>query len=215
MDVDAGRLPTRVERLSDKVLLRHIQETRVAFAAEVHRLPSSSAEEHHLFLADGTKFKSARSPDGTKQRSLRDWILADVEWVGGSALHVVRANDWYSVIVLFEGAEARFAGWHVNFQEPLRATPLGFDTRDLVIDIEVAADGAWAWRDADDFERALADGFLPGTVRQHVDVAAVRVVADIEAGRPPFDGSWQTRRPPTLPPLALRDGWFQLTSVDR
>jgi hypothetical protein len=45
---------------------------------------------------------------------------------------------------------------HVNFQEPVRRTTLGFDTVDLVLDLVVAADGTWRADDQRGRERRPA-----------------------------------------------------------
>ncbi len=79
-------------------------------------------------------------------------------WSGVEALHVVQPGDWFSVICLWQ--QATFAGWHINFQRPLRPSPFGWDTEDLVLDIEVAPDGSWALEDRADFEHAVDGGYF-------------------------------------------------------
>lgn len=74
-----------------------------------------------LHVADGTRFKSARAPDGSRQRSLGEWVLADALWSGGEALHVVQPGDWFSVICVWK--QGLFAGWHINFQRPFDPAP--------------------------------------------------------------------------------------------
>lgn len=160
------------------MLLRHLTGGRVAFAMGVRELLADRARVM-LHVADGTRFKSARAPDGSKQRSLAEWVLADAVWSGGEALHVVQPGDWFSVICLWQ--QATFAGWRINFQRPLRPSPLGWDTEDLVLDIEVAPDGSWALEDRADFEHAVDGGYFDRET-QHAVMNAVEEALASEAG---------------------------------
>ena len=42
-----------------------------------------------------------------------------------------------------------FLGWYVNLEEPFRRTPLGFDVRDLQLDILVDPERKWRWKDSE------------------------------------------------------------------
>ena len=43
--------------------------------------------------------------------------------------------------------------WYVNLQEPIRHTPIGFDTMDHTLDIVIYPDmSEWKWKDEDEFE---------------------------------------------------------------
>lgn len=189
---------------SRPVLLRHVTGGRVAFAMGVQELVG----DHGLVMlhvADGTRFKSARAPDGSKQRSITEWVLADASWSGGEALHVVQLGDWFSVICLWQ--QRTFAGWHVNLQLPLRSSALGWDTEDLVLDIEVASDGSWSLEDRGDFERAVEGGHIDRVTRdavlRGVDEALIRLARrDV-----PFSEEWTVPPQPAREPVPLPEGW--------
>jgi predicted RNA-binding protein associated with RNAse of E/G family len=90
-------------------------------------------------------------------------------------------------------------------QDPLRRTRTGFDTSDHVLDLVIARDGSWRWKDEHEFEAACRLGrFTPEeavAVRQAGEAAA----AAVEARAWPFDSEWSEWRPdpnwtvPTLP----------------
>ena len=48
----------------------------------------------------------------------------------------------------------------MNFEQPLRRTPIGFDTFDQKLDLIVMPDGAYRWKDEDELEQAAALGLL-------------------------------------------------------
>ncbi len=118
------------------------------------RVVSDSAERTVLYMAPDTAFRDARAPAGTKVRDLADWVFKDLVWLGGSLFRRTEPDAWHCVDVEFD-ASGEFAGWYVNFQEPLRRTSFSLDTVDLVLDLVVAADGSWRTKDEDDFARGL------------------------------------------------------------
>jgi hypothetical protein len=103
-------------------------------------------------------------------------------------------------------ASWRFVGWYVNLQAPLQATGLGFDTCDLALDVEVAPDGIWAWKDEDDFAEAQALGVLDRAAAAAVRGEGERVIAER-----PWPTGWESWRPDpawTFPPLP--DDWARV-----
>ncbi len=48
----------------------------------------------------------------------------------------------------------------MNFEQPLRRTPVGFDTFDEKLDLIVMPDGTYRWKDEDELEQAAALGLL-------------------------------------------------------
>ncbi len=168
-----------------------------------------------LYQAPDTAFRGGRTPAGTKIRDLSaEWVPVGLVWAGGSLIRLIEPCQWQCVDVEFD-ATGSFAGWYVNFQEPVRRTTLGFDTVDLVLDLVVAADNTWKLKDEDDFERAAAAGQLQQQSVQQVRAAAERMIRLVEAGGPPFsEKHWLTWRPPphwTVP--ALPANWAEPSSI--
>ena len=58
-------------------------------------------------------------------------------------------------------AEDRRRVWYVNLQDPLRRTPLGFDTVDHALDVVVELDrSSWRWKDEEELAEAVRDGLF-------------------------------------------------------
>jgi Protein of unknown function (DUF402) len=60
--------------------------------------------------------------------------------------------DCKAAYAVWHGEGPDLDGWYVNLQEPFRRTARGIDTMDSVLDIVVARDGAWRWKDAEELD---------------------------------------------------------------
>ena len=90
--------------------------------------------------------------------------------------------------------------WYVNFEEPLRRTPIGVDTFDHKLDLLVFPSGGYEWKDEDELEEAAALGLL--------DAEAVRAEARRVLREWPFPTGWEDWRPdPAWPVPQLPAGW--------
>ena len=69
-----------------------------------------------------------------------------------------RPGEAYAIWHFWFGDERAFRGWYVNFQEPFRRTPQGYDTQDLELDIWAPLDGPWEWKDDDVLEERVVGG---------------------------------------------------------
>lgn len=118
-------------------------------------------------------------------------------WPGSSA-----------AVLLFYGEDWSPSHWYVNLEDPLRRSPVGFDTLDHKLDAIVELDGSWSWKDEDQFaeiiERGLLDPGEDGRLRAEAEGAVDRII-----GRePPFDRDWFGWRPDaSWPDPALPGGW--------
>ena len=147
-----------------------------------------------------------------------EWVglghhLVNGTWQGPGILKFIPPDVDHSVW-FFRDDEGRFTEWYVNLEErALRwddGGVAGIDVVDQDLDIVVAPDRTWWWKDEAEFAERLA---LP----EHYwvqDEAAVRaegrrVVKLIEAGEFPFDGTWTDFVPdPAWPvPRTLPPGW--------
>jgi len=184
-------------RSGEVVALRHLNAGRLS-----HVWPTvvvqDSPELVALYLRAGTPtLRRTRLDGGPLDRSLSyedraqmPWRLGPGAWYGSSCLQLHRAGEpcaWWRWL--------DDSGWYVNLQHPLRRTPMGFDTTDHVLDLVVAPDGSWQWKDEAEFEAAERIGRFTreqaAAVRQAGDAAA----AAIEARAWPFDSEWSDWQP--------------------
>ncbi|MBB5998122.1 protein associated with RNAse G/E [Streptomonospora salina] len=91
-----------------------------------------------------------------------------------------------------------FRGWYVNFQEPFRRVPGGFETLDHDLDLKVPADDltGYRWKDTEEFEARAAREELSASAVRAVRVEAGRVAAMLDAGTTWWDQSWLDWRAP-------------------
>lgn len=98
-------------------------------------------------------------------------------WTGTTVLKLRRAHDWYSVWKFFS-TDGTFLHWYVNFETPVLRTDDGVDVNDLQLDIVIAPDGDWRWKDVEHLAptmasaRITADELL-GTLDAAAEVAAL------------------------------------------
>ena len=78
-------------------------------------------------------------------------------------LEIVRENEAHSIWAMWRAGGRPFLCWYVNLQAPIRRAPNGIVTRDHALDIVVAPDGQWRWKDEDHLARMEELGWMtPG-----------------------------------------------------
>jgi hypothetical protein len=136
-------------------------------------------------------------PPGERQLvslASRQWHYRGVP-VRGTSLTFVRRDGWASIAPTWH-PDGRFVHWYVNFQLPAGRWERGYDSLDLVLDLVVAPDWTWGWKDRAHFDDALARGIFDRSVADAIDAEAERVAQDITARRGCFDESWPRWTPP-------------------
>lgn len=116
----------------------------------------------------------------------------------------------YSVIRTWLPGKHRFEGWYVNLEQPWARTPVGFDSRDDVLDVTLSEDlSEWHLKDADELKFAVEVGQFSSTEARAIHATAESAVNDIANRRWPFDdATWRRALPHLLlKPTALPDGW--------
>lgn len=130
------------------------------------------------------------------------------EWRWTRVLIVLEPELYYAVHHFFDADGARFLCWYVNFQLPFKRSPLGFDTRDLALDLVVRPDREWSWKDEDEFAYLIEQGWISREHEERVRAAGDEVLRRIESAAPPFDGRWLDHRLDAYEPiLELEPGW--------
>jgi uncharacterized protein DUF402 len=201
------------------ILHRNTRRGRLAFARPI-RVVSDDERGLLLWTARGTTSMNEVATDGRGTRGMpfTEWVTLTYQlrvgrWQGPGILLFFPPDADHS-IWFFRDDEDNFLNWYVNLEERARrwddGNVAGVDVVDQDLDIVVAPDRSWQWKDEDEFAERLA-------VPDHYwvpDEAAVwaegrRVIKQIEAGDFPFDGTWTDWTPPpqwrTPPPLPA--GW--------
>lgn len=158
------------------------------------------APERQIRLADGSPVPRVVPPgyfNGVKVR------MQDGTYGGGPLLIIWRPGRTHAVHVHWKSESWQPDGFYVNLQAPMTETATGFETTDLFLDIVVDADLNWRWKDEDELEEAVAVGRITAREAEAVRLEGERVVADIEARRWPFDGSYDNWRPDPAWPLPI------------
>jgi Protein of unknown function (DUF402) len=177
-------------RPGDVVQVQSVYRGRVRWAFP-HRLIAYDGERVVLFLAPGAHgVQMGRDADG---RYLERWVRGDDPrehtWSSRHVLKLIRRGEAHSLEVLWDEDWA-FEGWYVNLQAPLVETHDGFDTTDWALDIVVEPNGAWHWKDEDDFAEAQALGVFSAE-----EAAAVRAEGERVVAARPWPTGWEDWRP--------------------
>ena len=144
-----------------------------------------------------------------------NWQLGQWTWRDTTHLQWVPPDSWFSVNAFFDAAgDGRLTRWYVNFQHPMRRTPIGFDTFDLLLDLVVAPDlSRWDWKDEDEYAHGRRLGVVSEADHRAVEKAREEAVAMIDGAVGPFAaerglGTW--RYEPHWPDPQLPTGVLDL-----
>ena len=195
----------------DAVLFRWLPQRRVSRVWPMI-VVEDSAEVVALFIRRGAPTKVRVRPDGSPldhsvryaERFHSPWRLGDGRWHGHDMLMLTRPHAEHAFWA-FYGDDGALAAWYVNLQAPLRRTRLGFDSEDHVLDITIAPDLSWSWKDEDELAEAVRIGRFSAAEAAKIRREGERVVAAIEARTWPLGSGWETWKPnpswprPTLP----------------
>ncbi|MEU0135026.1 DUF402 domain-containing protein [Streptomyces sp. NPDC006296] len=136
----------------------------------------------------------ARSPHGYPVRAGR--------WPRGSALIHQPTGAGHAVFWFF-GRGHDFRGWYVNLEHRIHRGE-DIDVADHELDVVVAPDRGWRWKDERSFaEKTGHPAYWSAEEAVAIRTEGRRVTRLAEAGAFPFDGSWCTFTPPphwTRPP---------------
>ena len=113
-----------------------------------------------------------------------------------------------AAVLLFYGSDWSASHWYVNLEDPLRRSPVGFDTLDHKLDVIVELDGSWRWKDEDQFAEIIERGLLAPEEETLLRAEAQDAVRRIAERERPFDRDWFGWRPdPAWPTPTLPVGW--------
>jgi hypothetical protein len=159
-----------------------------------------------LFLDIGARYRRPGDADGNPTRDYTHSSASiEATWTDHRALHLIRSGGSHSTVAMWDAA-GRFVCWYINFQQPSRRTPLGFDTLDFTLDLVIQPNRVdWHWKDEDEFEHGIQAGWYERSQLDNLKAYGLSIVEKAHAGEPPFADGWEQWRPdpgwtiPTLP----------------
>lgn len=161
-----------------------------------------------LYIPAGARYRRWGALNGHR-------ALVEAEW-RRDTLRLMYPGEPYSIWLSWDGSGAgrSFHGYYINLEEPFRRTPLGFDTNDHTLDIVVAPDLTWRWKDEEEFEERLRTGIYSRDFGHEARETAARVLRLLEERASPFGDGWEHWSPePSWPRPTLLDGWDTTPAV--
>jgi hypothetical protein len=195
-------------RPGETVVRRFLHRDRRIAAAQAARVVADDTRGLLLFVDLGAE--SMRRTDLTG-RPTRHLPVAE-ELALPTMLSPVRRENLRSLLLLPPGAphavswswhaDGTFAGWYANLETPARRWPGGVDSHDQTLDLLIAPDRSWHFKDEEDL--ATLDPAEAAEV--HAEGARLGELA--EAAAFPFDGTWLDFTPPAgWTPATLPSWW--------
>lgn len=136
------------------------------------------------------------------------WEIGPGTWHTHSVLWTSTPGAACDVGMFFTEDFSEFRGWYVNLQSPFQRKPVGFDTADHLLDIEVTPSGSWSWKDRDEFEEARDDGRFTPEEAAAIQAEGERMIETIERAEWPFQPIWNDWRPdPSWSIPAIPSNW--------
>ena len=185
----------------DPILIRHASEDRVWYAR-----PETVVRD------EGSHILSYMQAGTPTIQNLIDFETGEFHgpeettWKGNNILRFWNVGATHTVSLVWEAASGAFKYWYVDLQEPLRRSADGLVSWDRSLDIVVAPDRTWKWKDEDHFQRIQELRWLTSNGAQRLRAEGERVIANIERGDEPFCVPWPDWKPnadwpiPGLPP---------------
>lgn len=139
-----------------------------------------------------------------------DGTYHDRPW-NGSTVRVHIVDHGYSVLRTWHQDSGAFSGWYVNLEEPWRRSRIGFDSRDLILDVTVADDlSEWSWKDEDELAWAYEAGVVDAEFVRAAREQGGRAITDLALRQWPFTADWGRWRPdPSWPVPTLPGDWAE------
>lgn len=191
----------------DTVVWRTVIDGRVRTA-----IPNRCVEHRDDLLAlwrpVGTVYKRPSGPYGAgpRGRSLDaarwDGTYRDLVWEGHGVLLLHPVDAWHTVLVFPDA-------WYVNLEAPWQASPVGYDSRDLMLDVVISSDRrSWSWKDTDELTDCVATGRIGPADARKAREEGERAAEAALRGDSPFGDAWESWRPDgSWPTPELPDGW--------
>jgi predicted RNA-binding protein associated with RNAse of E/G family len=109
-----------------------------------------------------------------------DWGMAEWAWRWNGVVTEIVSDRWFSVARMYN-QDGALDCWYVNFERPPSWHASGWDTLDLAVDLVVEPDGAWRWKDEDEYARCRRLGLVTDAEHSAVQAAREQAVAAVRA----------------------------------
>jgi hypothetical protein len=199
----------------DVIVRRFLHADGRIAAAQAARVIADDDRGLVLWLDIGSARMRRTTLDGTPTRSLpvRDELamatmLRPAAWGPYRSLVLIPLGAEHSVSWSWT-ADGTFHGWYVNLESSAVRWTGGVDAQDRALDLRVAVDRSWRWKDEQEFADRTGDPlFFDADTAAAIRVEGERVLDAARHGRHPFDGTWCDFTPdPGWPPTALPPWW--------
>lgn len=129
-------------------------------------------------------------------------------WQGRHALCIHEWSETCSIWCMWD-EHWQHRGWYVNLELPWSRASGAIETMDHELDIVIAPDRSWQWKDEDRLAEWVAGGAHTAAEAAEFRAAGERVIAErVEPWTAPFDEGWETWRPdPAWELPRLPDTW--------
>lgn len=198
--------------MPEVVNLRWMHESHAESAHPVYLL-TDTADVIATFEPGGTvAMHSSRPRGGPRGRNLVPGTehtgFEPGVWSGEGVVRVHRPTQPWSTWRWLSAGRTWSDTWYVNLEEPWARTGSGFDTEDWILDVLVAGDLSWRYKDEDELAWAAASGRFDEGMIEKIWSAARESIGVLEGRAWPFDADWNSWLPPVdLPIPVLQGGW--------
>jgi hypothetical protein len=159
-----------------------------------------------------TILRRAGHRGGPGGRLLLDWNGKHRRgtWEREPTLRVHPVGERYSVVRTWDTSQERYRGWYVNLEQDWRRTPIGFDSRDDILDVVVADDlSGVSPKDDDELFAAVKAGQLSLGEAEEICTTAEQVMEALSERAWPFtEDYWAGLVPTGLDaPVEVPEDW--------
>jgi hypothetical protein len=119
--------------------------------------------------------------------------VVECTWKRTDVLILIVPDEAFSTYIMWETGTKNLDCWYVNLQEPIRRTPIGFDTMDHTLDIVINPDmSEWKWKDDDEFVNVQKAGVYSAEKAHNIRAEGEKAVRLITSERRSLYEEWKT-----------------------